>query len=134
MISLKQKPDNIGALASTLCLLHCIATPFIFIVQSCTTTCCSSTPTWWQFVDYFFLLISFFAIYSATKNTNNNWIKPSLWISWFLLLLIIVNEKTQWIPLNENLIYFPALTLISLHLYNKKFCQCNTNKCANNEG
>jgi len=126
---LKTKSDTLGAISSTLCLLHCIATPFIFIVQSCSVTCCNDTPTWWRFIDYFFLVISFFAIYNATKTTTNNWIKPSLWGSWFLLFLVIVNEKLNWIPLHQNFIYFPALTLISLHTYNLKYCQCNTYKC-----
>ncbi|MEP1489164.1 MAG: MerC domain-containing protein [Algibacter sp.] len=133
MILTNQKPDNIGAVASTLCLIHCIATPFIFIVQSCAITCCSETPTWWQFIDYFFLIISFFAIYRSTQTTSKKWMKPSLWLSWFLLLFVIINEKTAWFPLPEYVIYFPALALIILHLYNKKYCQCNLNKCCTNE-
>ncbi|PKV51378.1 MerC mercury resistance protein [Aquimarina sp. MAR_2010_214] len=134
MIFTNQKPDNLGAIASTLCLVHCIATPFIFIAQSCSITCCDVTPNWWKFMDSVFLVISFLAIYRSTQTTASNWMKPSLWLSWFLLFLIIVNEKTAWFPLNENLIYFPALTLIVLHLYNKKYCQCNTTKCCTNEG
>ncbi|GAA4232098.1 hypothetical protein GCM10022291_06050 [Postechiella marina] len=134
MILTNQKSDNLGAIASSLCLLHCIATPFIFIVQSCSLTCCSNTPTWWVFIDYFFLTISFFAIYRSTQTTTSKWIKPALWISWILLFFIIVNEKMAWLSLHENLVYFPALTLIALHLYNKKYCQCNTNTCCANEG
>jgi hypothetical protein len=49
--------DGIGALASTLCLIHCLITPFIFVVQSCATSCCASAPAWWLFFDYFFLII-----------------------------------------------------------------------------
>lgn len=134
MIITNQKSDSIGAIASGLCLLHCIATPFIFIVQSCSLTCCSDTPTWWAFIDYFFLIISFFAIYHSTKTTTSKWIKPALWISWAVLFFIIVNEKMRWLPLHENLIYIPALTLIALHIYNKKYCQCNVNTCCANEG
>ncbi len=134
MILTNQKPDNIGAIASTLCLIHCVATPFIFIVQSCSITCCGTTPTWWSLIDCFFLTISFFAIYRTIRTTAKIWMKSSLWSSWFLLLLIIANEKTNWFALNENLIYFPALALIALHLYNKKYCQCNKTKCCTNEG
>lgn len=134
MIVTNQKPDSIGAMASTLCLIHCIATPFIFIAQSCSMTCCSGVPTWWTFIDYFFLVISFFAIYRSTQTTSKNWIKPSLWISWFLLFIVIVNEKMAWFSLHEDFIYVPAIVLISLHLYNKKYCQCNLNKCCTNEG
>lgn len=134
MIFTNQKTDYLGAIASTLCLIHCIVTPFIFIVQSCSITCCSAAPSWWQFIDYFFLVISFFAVYGSTQTTSNNWMKFSLWLSWSLLFLVIVNEKKAWFFLNENFIYLPALTLIVLHLYNKKYCQCNVNKCVINEG
>ncbi len=133
MILIKQKPDSIGAFASALCLIHCIATPFLFIAQTCTLTRCQETPLWWQYIDYFFLVISFFAIYKTTQNTSKNFIKPLLWISWFILAIIIVNEKNEWLHLNHHLIYVPALTLIVLHLYNRKYCQCNKNKCCANE-
>lgn len=122
MIAINQKSDNIGAIASTLCLIHCMATPFIFIAQSCSMACCKSAPTWWSVIDYFFLIISFFAIYRSSQKTSKNWVKPSLWISWFFLFVIIVNEKIAWFPLNEKLIYIPAIALISLHLYNKRNC------------
>ena len=133
MIVLKQKTDLIGAIASTLCLAHCIATPFIFIAQSCSIVCCDSAPGWWGAIDYFFLVVSFFAIYRSTQTTSSNLIKPFLWLSWSVLFIIIMNEKRAWFPLGEQAIYFPALTLIVLHLYNKKYCQCNTTNCCTNE-
>ena len=133
MIVLKQKTDLIGAIASTLCLIHCIATPFIFIAQSCSMVCCDSAPVWWSVIDYFFLVISFFAVYRSTQTTASYWIKPFLWLSWSVLFIIIMNEKITWFHLSEQAIYFPALTLIGLHLYNKKYCQCNTTKCCTNE-
>ena len=134
MIVLKQKTDLIGAIASTLCLTHCIATPFIFIAQSCSIVCCDSTPVWWGALDYFFLVVSFFAVYRSTQTTSSNLIKPFLWLSWSVLFIIIMNEKITWFSLSEQAIYFPALALIVLHLYNKKYCQCNNNKCCTNEG
>jgi len=134
MILIKQKPDSVGAIASTLCLIHCVSTPFIFIVQSCSMVCCDKAPIWWSFIDYFFLVISFFAVYRSTQTTASYWIKPFLWLSWSVLFIIIMNEKIAWFPLSEQAIYFPALTLILLHLYNKKYCQCNTTKCYTNEG
>lgn len=133
MILIKQKPDSIGAIASTLCLIHCIATPFIFIAQSCTITCCDGAPSWWGFIDYFFLVISFFAVYRSTQTTSKKWIKTSLWASFMLLFLVIANEKNDWFYLADKFIYFPAIALIGLHLYNKKQCQCNTTKCCTNE-
>ncbi|EAR12961.1 hypothetical protein PI23P_10045 [Polaribacter irgensii 23-P] len=78
MILIKYKPDSLGAIASTLCLLHCIAAPFIFIVQSCSMVCCDSAPVMWSFIDYFFLVVSFFAVYRSTQTTSSYWIKPFL--------------------------------------------------------
>lgn len=133
MILLKQKSDNVGAIASTLCLVHCVATPFIFIAQTSSLTCCSVTPAWWKYIDYFFLIISFFAVYRSTQTTSKNWMKYALGFSWLALFFIIVNEKIAWFPLDEKLIYIPALALILLHLYNKKYCQCSLNKCCTDE-
>ena len=134
MILIKQKTDSIGVIASTLCLTHCIATPFIFIAQNCSMVCCDSAPVWWSFIDYFFLVVSFFAVYRSTQTTSSYWIKPFLWLSWSVLFIIKKKKKIAWFPLSEQAIYFPALTLIVLHLYNKKYCQCNNNKCCTNEG
>jgi hypothetical protein len=134
MILIKQKPDSIGVIASTLCLIHCIATPLIFIAQSCSFTHYNSVPTWWGYIDYLFLIISFFAVYRSTKITSLKWIKPALWLSFMLLLVVVLNEKNAWFGLNESFIYVPAISLIALHLYNKKYCQCNQNKCCANEG
>jgi hypothetical protein len=129
----KYQSDNLGAIASTLCLIHCVATPFLFIVQTSALTSFTETPTWWSFIDLFFLIISFWAVYQTTQTTSSSWMQPALWLSWFLLFILILNEKLTWFALNENLIYAPALALIILHLYNKKYCHCNTNKCCTNE-
>ncbi len=133
MILIKQKSDVIGTLSSSLCLIHCIATPFLFMAQAGSAICCESHFIWWKYMDYFFLIISFFAIYWSTKTTTINWIKPLFWLSWLVLLLVIVNEKIELVPLTEVAVYIPAFALIILHLYNKKYCNCDTNKCCTNE-
>lgn len=134
MILTKEKPDSIGAMASTLCLIHCVTTPIIFIAQSCSVSSCSNVPAWWGSIDYVFLIISFFAVYRTTKTTALNWIKPAFWLSFSLLVAVIGNEKLGLFHLNENVIYVPAMALIALHLYNKKYCQCQQDKCCTNEG
>ena len=125
MILIKQKSDTIGAISSALCLIHCMATPFLFIAQSCAITCNQETQLWWQFMDYFFLMVSLYAIYQTTKKTSNNFIKPLLWISWLALLIIIINEKLEWFGLNNHLIYVPTIALILLHIYNLNYCKCS---------
>lgn len=134
MILTNQKSDNIGAIASTLCLIHCIATPLIFIAQSCSLTCCSGSPVWWSSIDYFFLVISFFSVHSSTQKTTKTWMKPALWVSFLLLFIVVINEKISLFYMNDNLLYIPALSLITLHLFNRKYCKCDSNKCCVNEG
>ncbi|WP_405567009.1 MerC domain-containing protein [Polaribacter sp. Asnod6-C07] len=133
MIYSNQKADSVGAISSTLCLIHCVATPFIFFAQSSLFDCCNEAPVWWKFIDYFFLVISFIAVFRSTKTTTKNWIKPALWLSWSILFVIIINEKLSMFPLSESFIYLPTISLIALHLYNRKYCQCNTDKCCTNE-
>ena len=128
------KPDNLGAFASSICLIHCLATPFLFIAQSCSTTCCETTPIWWQWIDYLFLIISFFAVYRSTKTTSNKNIKPLLWISWSFLFIAIATEKLHFIHIPEFIKYTAGLSLIVFHIYNIKYCKCNNDKyCTNYE-
>ena len=122
------KSDNLGAFASGLCLIHCIATPFIFVAHTCSASC-SGAPTWWSIVDYVFIAVSFLAIYWSVQTTSKDWVKYSLWASWAILLFVIINERLELISLMEQAIYVPALSLITLHLYNQKYCQCTDNGC-----
>ncbi|MFK7784933.1 MAG: MerC domain-containing protein [Crocinitomicaceae bacterium] len=134
MISLSKKSDALGAMASSLCLVHCLVTPIIFIVQTCTATCCSSSaiPDWWILLDYLFLGVSFLAIVWSSKTTSKEWMKYILWVSWFLLLFVILNERLELIAINQYLGYVPALTLVFLHVYNRKYCQCKADDCCAN--
>lgn len=127
-----QRPDTIGALASTLCMIHCIATPFIFITQAHAACCSSTTPSWWKWIDYLFLIISFFAVYRSTQTTSKKWIKSALWISWTALFAVIINEKIEFIHLPETITYIVASSLVILHLYNRKYCQCKNEECCAN--
>ncbi|MCH2046243.1 MAG: MerC domain-containing protein [Saprospiraceae bacterium] len=128
MIITKQS-DNVGALASGLCLIHCLATPFIFVAQSCSASCCADAPLWWSFIDYFFIVISFFAVMDSAKKTSKNWMTYGLWTSWTLLVLFTLSERMSWFPLPKTVIYIPAMTLIVLHLWNRKYCTCKDTKC-----
>tara|TARA_B110000091_G_scaffold4641_1_gene4577 strand:+ start:3324 stop:3722 length:399 start_codon:yes stop_codon:yes gene_type:complete len=121
--------DKIGVISSTLCMIHCIITPFIFLAKVCTISCCSDAPVWWQIIDYLFLGISFVAVYYTTKDRSLDWLKISFWITWFILLITIVNHTLEIIYLNPNLIYIPAFLIIMLHLYNMHFHKCHNKNC-----
>ena len=131
-ISLR-KPETIGAIVSTLCVVHCLLTPLLFVAQSYTATHSHEAPFWWKNLDYLFILISVIAVYESTKKSTNKLIKAGLWMSWIMLFLLILNEKLVWIELDEIIAYSVALTLSMLHIYNLNYCQCETENCCNNK-
>ncbi len=114
--------DFLGATASTMCMMHCLATPFLFIAKSCTTAACIDAPYWWYWIDFIFLSISFFAVYKTTKTNNYPSINYALWISWSVLFFIILNEYLKLLTIPEITIYFPGISLVILHLYQLKYC------------
>lgn len=129
-----EKSDFLGALVSSLCVVHCLITPFIFIAHSTTISSGETSLIWWQNLDYLFLIISFFAVARSAKTTSSNFIKSSLWISWITLFLLILNEKLELVSIPETVIYITGITLAALHIYNLKFCKCKTPNCCTHNG
>ena len=128
---LEQKSDVLGVLSSSLCLVHCLFTPILFVVQS--SCCTAATPLWWKSIDYIFLFISFFAVYKSANETSKTWMKYALFFSWTLLCFIIINERLALINIPEESIYVASLLMVSLHIYNSKFCQCANDTCCSSE-
>jgi hypothetical protein len=118
------KYDYIGASASFLCLIHCLATPFVFLAKACSVTCCSAAPGWWHIVDYIFVLISLFSIYQISRTKKKNWVMYALWLIWITLLIILINETLTFVLLPKEIIFVPAILLIVFHLYHLKYCTC----------
>jgi hypothetical protein len=119
------KSDIIGASASALCAVHCIATPFLFVAQSChADACCEVSPGWWNAIDYIFVGVTFAAVFFSARNSARTWMKYAMYGSWVVLTAFIFNEKFSFIPIAEEWKYGSAFVLISLHLYNRKFCRC----------
>jgi hypothetical protein len=132
-LRLKMSSDLIGATASTLCTIHCMATPFLFFASTCTKSCCNSAPLWWIWTDYAFLFISLFAVYKSTKNSSKFRIKVILWGSWMSLSFFIFMEQNTQLNLADYYKYSSALSLVFFHVYNLKYCQCESENClANN--
>lgn len=124
-----EKSDIIGSISSLLCLVHCIATPFIIIALSDTINQVNGFPIWLKSMDYIFLTLSFFAVYSSVKKSTTYWVKLGLIVSWTLLLLVIMNEKFAVLELAEETIYLPSLALVFFHIYNLKYCTCKETEC-----
>ncbi|MEL6305837.1 MAG: MerC domain-containing protein [Bacteroidota bacterium] len=127
---LSSKSDLIGATASTLCFIHCLATPFLFMAHaSMASEHHVAHPLWWGTLDLIFLSISFLAVYWSARNTSKSWVRLALWFFWGLLALIVINEKLGLFPLFEAAIYVPTLSLIFLHFYNRRYCSCEDEAC-----
>lgn len=133
LIQLTAKSDIIGAAASTLCLIHCIATPFLFVVQAGVVSAGEARPSWWGLLDIVFLTVSLFAIIWTNRTTAKSWVGKALWISWLLLAFVVLNEKFSLIPVTEEAVYIPTLGLIFFHLYNRKYCRCGQEVCCTEE-
>lgn len=126
--SMNTKSNLIGALASGLCLIHCLATPLIFVAQATAAHHHHDhhhhDMGWWSGLDYLFLVISSIAVYYSAQNTSLKWMPLALYSSWVALSLLILNEKLHLIHLPHEMIYIPTLSLIGLHVYNTRYCNC----------
>ncbi|MEN1784984.1 MAG: MerC domain-containing protein [Bacteroidota bacterium] len=124
---MSSKSDLVGATASALCLAHCILTPFLFVAQANIAAygAGETHPAWWSFLDIVFLVISLAAVWYSAVNSVSEAVQWGLWISWIVLCFIILNEKLSWMPLPEAAVYVPAIALVLLHLYNRKYCKGN---------
>ena len=129
IINFTSRSDIFGAFASTMCFIHCLVTPFLFVTYSNTAIIEEMQPWWWGILDIVFLVISFFAVYWTTFNTSKRRIKFAFWILWMLLAMIILNEKLEIVHIEEVFIYLTTLGLVFLHFYNRRYCQCEDDKC-----
>ena len=123
------KSDLFGVLASSLCMVHCLATPLIFVVQASTVACSEVGPLWWRMMDYLFLVVSIIAIYQSARTTASKWMPKAMYVSWGILAFLILNESLHLLPIPHILMYLPAFCLVFLHLYNRKYCQCEAKCC-----
>ncbi|MEE2800756.1 MAG: MerC domain-containing protein [Bacteroidota bacterium] len=128
------KPDVYGATASIMCIIHCVATPILFIAHAHTHGTVdhhnhAAAPIWWDYLDFIFLFVSFIAIKQTLQKSSRNWMKYVLWSTYSLLFLLIVNEKIEIIALAESVTYGVAIVLAGLHLFHLKYCQCNDEQC-----
>lgn len=121
--------DYIGASTSGLCMLHCFATPLIFLSQSAAINISLDITFLWYSLNYMFLLISFIAIYYSVKNSSNFLVKVLLYLFWLLLSALIINEGLSIFPVPELYTYISAFSLSSLHIYNLKYCRCDDDEC-----
>ena len=129
MKAIIKNSDQIGALSSGLCMLHCFATPFLFLSQSSLIFISVDFTLPWFIINYVFLLISFTAIYYSVKNSSNRFIRIFLYLFWAVLSGLIINESLGILSIPETATYLSASSLICPHIYNLKYCRCDNEDC-----
>ena len=118
--------DEMGSLVSSLCLIHCLATPLLFAAHLGVGEHHHASPLWWKSLDIIFLILAFWAVYWSARKSNSSWIKYAMYASWLFLTMVLLNERLELFHWREELIYLPTISLIGLHIYNRKYCQCAT--------
>lgn len=121
--------DHLGVFSSVACMLHCFATPLLFLSQAQTSSITHEIPFLWQVLNYIFLVVSFFAVYRSIQNSSNTIVKIFLFIAWFSLSFFIINEGLEAYHIPEFFTYSAAILLSSLHMYNLKYCSCKDEDC-----
>jgi hypothetical protein len=107
------KADLIGILSSSICLVHCVATPLLIAFGAGFIT----NP----FFKYLFLIISFVSIFKATENITSKKISLLLWISfWGFLFSTLFQEEYEWLHYSG---YLFAILIIIGHILNIKHCR-----------
>jgi len=62
-VKLNTQLNPIGSATSTLCPVHCLATPFLFVAHTGHVHNHLSSPFWWRLIDLPFVGISFSAVF-----------------------------------------------------------------------
>ena len=127
-ITLKNS-DNLGILSSSLCLIHCFITPFIYMSFTSLFSQNDFLYSSWKGINIIFIVFSLIAVNRSTKKTTSKIIKPIFWFSWCFLFFVLFNEEVKFIELPELVSYLSALNLAGIHVYNLKFCGCKDENC-----
>ena len=63
------------------------------------------------------------------KKDNSSMDAFSSYAFWMCFAILVLNNFFQFLKIPHALIYFPAICLSGLHLYNRRYCRCDGNKC-----
>ena len=121
--------DYIGVTSSAFCMLHCFATPFLFLSSPLSLSISQEFTLLWYLLNYIFLFLSFIAIYHSVKNSTNIFVKVFLYLGWVSLASLIIIETFEIISIPEIYTYFSGFSLAILHVYNLKYCRCEDDEC-----
>jgi hypothetical protein len=115
-----QKADYIGITGSVLCLIHCIATPFLLLTSSVLREN-NTIQAGFLSLDYVFIGVNIVAVYFATRHQTIPAIRMALWC--FLVLFTVALLLEDRSPVFEYLGYAASLGLVTTHLANIRYCR-----------
>jgi hypothetical protein len=109
--------DLLGAWASLICVVHCLALPAVIAVSFLSV---ELSEEHWHSLDYIFIVISFVAVLYASRRSSILWIKVGLWLTFGIFTLGLLGHEVYpwmlWISVSAS------FALMILHLVNHKSC------------
>jgi hypothetical protein len=116
-----KNPDLIGILASSLCLIHCLITPFLFLsnflIMIRTSGGEHEALLLWKVLEFAFLILSFWAIHRVTHQKKSPWISFAMYTAWMILVISVLLELADVHFFEDQPKYMAAAVLIIVHLY-----------------
>jgi hypothetical protein len=106
------KADSLGIVSSLLCLIHCLLLPVLILAGIISEDLGEHT----QWVDYVFILLAASAVFFATRQMANPFLKTSMWIAaaWFALSIML--HELSPIALYSSML--SSVALVVLHTIN----------------
>ncbi len=105
--------DHLGIASAVLCLIHCMVAP---VAMGAVAHAHTHTGVFGLNWDLFFLSLGLVAVWFSSRHTHQSWLKVMLWVSYSLLALTILLEKSG--PVLVTLAYIASFTLIVGHVMN----------------
>ncbi len=119
---IKYKSDYVGIVNSSICLIHCIATPILTGLIGF-----NKLEGW---IEYIFLIISFLACYKSTSYHTSKRFITSIWLCFIVFCLTIIFEEENKLMIYLN--YLAGVGIIIAHIWNIQYCKtCNIKKNEN---
>ncbi len=127
-VLLKKYADHVGIAASGLCLVHCLAMPFVTAFWLQNDHCaagndCCDHATGFNY-DYLFVVFSALAVWLASSHCSRLWLKAMMWACFTVLAAGLLLEHR--IEGAHTATLFAAVGLAAAHFLNWRYCRlCN---------
>lgn len=114
---LSTKADYIGITGSVLCILHCLASPFLLMTSALVAN--DTVRVGYLGLDYLFIGINIAAVYHATRHNTPALLKKALWFFLGLFSVSLLFEEID--PIFEYIAYAASAGLVFTHLLNIRY-------------